>query len=103
MTDGTNAAVACTLDARAVAGRLAEWAELLGHGLERRRIDGGWSIRFAADPSLIGRLADVAVREHECCAFFSFAIVVDGGSQIRFEARAPETAQPLLDELLNLT
>jgi hypothetical protein len=102
MTDCNNTAVACTLDAAAVAGRLAEWAELLGRGVDHRRIEGGWSIGFAADPPLIGRLADVAVREHQCCAFFSFAIVVDG-SQVRLEARAPETAQPLLDELLNLT
>jgi hypothetical protein len=92
--------IACSLSAADQVARTAAWADLLAHALDRHRVEGGWRLAFPADPPLVGQLADLAVREQQCCAFFSFAIVINSGDQVDLEARAPDAARPLLDELI---
>jgi hypothetical protein len=94
-------AIACSLDAGSMAARYDEWAAILSAAVARHRIDGGWAIRFRSDSSFVGRLADLAVREQQCCPFFAFALIVADG-WVSFEARAPEAAAGLVDELFGV-
>jgi DNA-binding transcriptional MerR regulator len=67
-------AEACTLDAGDQLARRAAWAELLAQVQARETIDGGLRLRFPRDSTLAGRLAALAVREQECCAFLVFTL-----------------------------
>jgi len=69
--------IACTLDATEHVDRTAAWAELLTHVTGRETTTTGMRLQFPSDPTLIGRVADMLVREADCCAFFSFAITVE--------------------------
>ena len=100
MSTSDDVEIACSLSAADQAARLAAWADLLARALDRHRVDGGWRLAFPADPTLVGQLADIAVREQQCCRFFSFAILIDSGDRVALEARGPDAARPLLDELM---
>lgn len=56
---------------------------------------------FRDEPGLEARLRELARREHECCRFFDFRITREGGALV-WEARAPEDAASVLDELMRL-
>ncbi len=67
----------CSLSAADMRERLAEWRTLRDRATAADRIPGGMRLAFdAAVP--IGPIADLVSRESECCAFYSFAIAVDG-------------------------
>ena len=51
----------------------------LGHAVERERTPVGARVRLPHDPVLAARAADLAVREVDCCGFFSFALTVEAG------------------------
>lgn len=87
-------AIACTLGADDIRGRIAEWQAVLSHAAGRSAIDGGVRVAFGADPPLaeIARLVDA---EHDCCRFFSFAITIDGRG-VGLEVRAPDGADELV-------
>jgi hypothetical protein len=68
---------ACTLDAAEMPARLREWAALRDRSTGIRPITGGVSISLdASEP--IDRVADLAARESECCAFYTFLLRIDG-------------------------
>jgi DNA-binding transcriptional MerR regulator len=90
----------CTLSGDGQAARLAEWARLLARATSRTGADGGADITFPADPDLAGRLAELAARERECCAFFAFTLDMTAAGSITLRVRAPLGAEPLLAELL---
>jgi hypothetical protein len=68
---------ACTLDAVEMPERLREWAALRDRSTGIRPIIGG--VALSLDPSEpIERVADLAARESECCAFYTFQIRIEG-------------------------
>jgi hypothetical protein len=67
----------CTLGAADVAARLREWAALRDRSTGIRPISGG--IALSLDPSTpIDEVANLAARESECCAFYTFQIRIEG-------------------------
>jgi hypothetical protein len=68
---------ACTLDAAEMPARLREWAALHDRSTGIRPITGGVVIRLS-DSEPIDRVADLAARESECCAFYTFVLRVEG-------------------------
>jgi MerR family copper efflux transcriptional regulator len=90
LTDELDEAVACTLPAGEVPQRMADWQSVLDRVVDRTPIDGG--VRLSLAPGT--PLPDVAAlvqAEQKCCAFFSFALTVDGRGT-GLEVRAPATA-----------
>lgn len=68
---------ACTLDAAEMPARLREWAALRDRSTSIRPISGGVAISLdASEP--IDRVADLAARESECCAFYTFQLRIEG-------------------------
>ena len=69
--------IACTLDGRESVDRVTEWAGIVALAIGRETTDTGVRIQFPSDPAVVARVADLTVREAECCAFFAFAITVE--------------------------
>ena len=69
--------IACTLAATEHSDRTAAWADLLAHVTARATTDNGMRLRFPSDPALVAQVADLLVREADCCAFFAFALTVE--------------------------
>jgi hypothetical protein len=93
-----SAPIVCTLPSDAGADRTRSWSEVLGRASERETTAGGMRLRFDADPRVVSTIADLAVREAECCAFFSFTITVDGRG-VWLAVAAPPDGRPVLDAL----
>jgi DNA-binding transcriptional MerR regulator len=86
--------IACTLPADAVDDRLADWRRLLGFVVAHEPVDGG--IRLALDACVPGdELLRLTTAEQSCCAFFAFAITVDGRG-LALEVRAPDAGADLV-------
>lgn len=90
-------AIACTLSAGSMQGRIADWNTLLVHVARRERIDGGIRTVFAA-PVPTGELIRLVAAEQDCCQFFQFAITVDTRG-IALEVRAPADAQAIVESM----
>jgi hypothetical protein len=90
------AAIACTLDESDLDGRLAEWRAVAARATARAPIDGG--IRLAFDEIDARALTDLAIREHECCAFLSFSVGIGSGGTT-LEITGPAAVRDLIDAL----
>lgn len=87
-------AIACTLAAESMPGRLEDWHRLLGFVTARWGIDGG--VRLALDAGApVDEVARLAIAEQDCCGFFSFALTIDGRG-VALEVRAPDDALPIV-------
>jgi len=92
--------IACTLEPAAMPDRLDDWKRVLATASGREPLgddgDGSGSgvrLRFdTTDPAFAGELATLAAAEQGCCAFFRFAIVIEGGGAIYLDVRAPADA-----------
>lgn len=91
-------AIACTLSAGSMKGRIADWNALLDHVERRERIDGGVRSVFAASVPT-GELIRLVAAEQDCCQFFRFAITVDTRG-VALEVRAPADAQTIVESML---
>jgi MerR family transcriptional regulator, copper efflux regulator len=90
-------AIACTLSAGSVKGRIADWQSLLGHVERREPIDGG--VRSVFGPSVpIGDLMRLVAAEQDCCQFFRFAVIVDTRG-VALEVRASEDALEIVEAM----
>ena len=93
-------AIACTLSAGSMKGRLDDWQALLAHVERRERIDGGVrSTFFESVPT--GDLIRLVAAEQHCCQFFQFGITVDTRG-IALEVRAPENAQSIVESMFGV-
>jgi hypothetical protein len=92
-------AIACTLDPDALRGRVDDWAHLLGAARSREPIEAGRRLVFDADPVMAARIADLSVREQQCCAFFRFDLAIHGG-HVTLDITAPAEAAELVDQLV---
>ncbi|MCU1388326.1 MAG: putative MerR family transcriptional regulator [Ilumatobacteraceae bacterium] len=90
-------AIACTLSAPSVTGRMIEWQRLLAHVVRRRPIDAGVRCEFAADVSTQELMRLVTAEQH-CCQFFRFSITIDDRG-LALEVRAPVDASPIVAAL----
>jgi DNA-binding transcriptional MerR regulator len=86
-------AVVCTLEPAAMPGRVEDWQRLLATASGREPIDGGVRVRFpATDPAFAAEVAALAAAEQGCCAFYRFAVVIDGDGSICLDVRSPDSA-----------
>ena len=90
-------AIACSLSAGSMKGRVADWQSLLAHVERRGRIDGGVRCVFAASVPT-AELIRLVAAEQECCQFFRFTITADTRG-IALEVRAPEDAQSIVESM----
>ena len=88
--------IACTLNGSDQGQRVGEWQNLLAHGTAREPVPDG--IRVTLPAALAGPAAELAAAEQQCCPFFRFALVFDGGD-IQLTMQAPPEAAPLLTAL----
>lgn len=93
-------AIACTLSAGSMEGRIADWQSLLAHVERREPIDGG--VRSVFAPSVpIGDLMRLVAAEQDCCQFFEFAITVDTRG-VALEVRAPDDAAEIVASMFGV-
>ena len=90
-------AIACTLSAGSMKGRIAEWKSLLAHVEQREPIDGGIRSVFAASVP-IDELMRLVAAEQDCCQFLRFAITVDTRGAA-LEVRAPDDALLIVESM----
>ena len=90
-------AIACTLPAGSMKGRMADWRSLLAHVRRRERVDGGLRLVFAVSVP-IDQLMRLVAAEQDCCEIFRFAITVDGRG-MALEVCAPDEAQSLVETM----
>jgi DNA-binding transcriptional MerR regulator len=84
-------AIACTLGATDMDGRIDEWQRLLTFVTARDPLpDGGLRLTLAPDAP-VGETAALAAAEQQCCAFFGFALTVDDRGTA-LEVHAPAAA-----------
>ena len=94
--------IACTLTADEQPDRIEEWRQFLATevtAVDRAR--GRARLRLAEDDDAVLAAADLAQREKRCCAFFDFAIELDGAHRW-LAVTVPDDADPVLTELLTL-
>jgi hypothetical protein len=101
LVDMTRMVPACTLPTPDQPLRLAEWDALLAdavisaEAIERGRAKA--TLRTQHD--LAARFADLAVRETECCSFFTFTLTATAGG-LDLEISVPPPQAKVLDALI---
>lgn len=90
-------AIACTLSAGSMKGRIVDWQSLLAHVEHREPIEGGVRCVFAASVPTDELIRLVAAEQH-CCQFFRFVITVDTRG-VALEVGAPEDARSIVDAM----
>ena len=93
-------AIACTLAAGSMKGRLADWQALLGYVHRREEIDGGVRCVFGSSVSH-GELMRLVAAEQDCCQFFRFAITVDLRG-VALEVRAPDDGRAIVESMFGV-
>jgi hypothetical protein len=94
----TDPPIACTLEPAELPDRIAGWRSVLGPAGSRTiAADGTVRVELGAAADIEG-LARLVAAEQACCAFFSFAITVDGRG-VGLEVRAPTEAADLVADL----
>lgn len=68
-------AIACSLPADRVAGRMGDWGRVLA-GTASAPIPGGVRVALAPETDL-GAVAALAAAEWDCCRFFAFRVTID--------------------------
>jgi len=93
-------AIACTLSAGSMRGRIADWQTLFAHVDRRERIEGG--VRCVFHPTVpVGELMRLVAAEHNCCQFFAFAITIDTRG-VALEVRGPHDARPIIESMFGV-
>jgi len=88
--------IACTLPGPDMGGRLQEWTDVLGRVATREPTDDGMRLSFPPDPALVASVAELATKEAECCAFFTFTLTIDAEGAALDVAAPPEGREVLL-------
>ena len=90
--------IACGLGGQDQRRQVAAWTRILDHATARQTTSHGVRMTFRADAGIAAQLADLMVREHACCPFFSFRLEADGGA-VSLSVAAPTEARDLLTEI----
>lgn len=96
-TTSAEPAIACTLSAGSMRGRLADWDDLLAHVTRRTPLDDGVRCEFGSSVP-VEQLMRLVAAEQDCCQFFQFVITVDTRG-IALEVRAPADARSILESM----
>ncbi len=62
----------CSLDAEALAARLAAWADLDRAALSRRSTPAGVEVLYRLEPGVAERLLELIAAEGDCCPGLTF-------------------------------
>jgi MerR family copper efflux transcriptional regulator len=90
-------AIACSLDADSMPGRLHDWNALLAHVVRREPLAAG--VRVVFGPTVpTSEVMRLAVAEQGCCSFFAFDIRVDGDG-VAMEVTAPPEGRDVVTAL----
>jgi hypothetical protein len=90
---------ACRLPSAAVPSRIAAFDALFASARSVERPEPvRLRIAFASDPGTAARIAELAVREADCCGFFTFALTAAAGSLV-LEVAVPPDRTAVLDGL----
>lgn len=89
--------IACSLDAADLPGRVDAWHALLATATGRDRITDGVRITFGRSAD-VAAMATLVAAEQECCAFYTFAVVV-APDAIALEVHGPDAAGAMIDQL----
>ena len=93
--------IACTLGGGEVPDRLAAWDRIMAFATSRLRLPSG-GVRLEFEPGVgVGELAALVVAEQTCCAFFQFAVTVDGRG-LGLEVDAPAETMDLVAGLFGM-
>jgi hypothetical protein len=92
---------ACTLDAAEMPARLREWAALRDRSTGIRQTPGG-VVMSLSDSEPVDQVADLAARESECCAFYTFVLRVEGRTR-ELEVSAGAGREIAVQTLLGIT
>ncbi|WP_354700480.1 hypothetical protein DSM112329_00759 [Paraconexibacter sp. AEG42_29] len=93
--------IACSLDARDYAERLAQMTALGAEALIDSRRDGAHAeLRFTAVPGGRDRVAAIAAAEEECCAFLHMK-VVDEPNEVKLTIDGPADAAVVIEDLVD--
>ena len=82
--------------------RIAEWDELIATavtGVGRPAAEQA-IVRLRPDPAVAARAGDLAVRETQCCSFFTFGLIASGGG-LELTVTVPPAQTAVLDALLD--
>lgn len=98
--------IACSLGRDELGDRVYDWHTLLATATQRRIAETdartvGVRYTFRTSPDVISALAELVAAEQQCCSFYEF-VMHTGASDTHLEVRAPQEAQPLLDELFGV-
>lgn len=94
----TKIPIACTLTADETATRVDAWRSVLTRALTREVTSSGARLTFRVDATIATELADLVVREVECCPFFTFDLKVDNHALV-LDVSAPDEAHALVTAL----
>lgn len=91
---------ACTLPTAERPTRVAEFDDLFATAVTwvERPEPTRLRLGLPADPEVAGRAANLAVRENDCCAFFTFALTTSGRT-VHLEVTVPPAYAEVLDGL----
>jgi hypothetical protein len=90
----------CTLDTAGLKQRLADWRALRDRATHVEPVAGGTRLSFSANEP-IEPIARLAALESECCAFYSFALRVDGPAR-QLDITAGVGGEPSVAALLGI-
>lgn len=93
----------CTLPTAERPLRGQEFDELLGDAARRveRPAPDRLRLELPTDPAVAGRVAELAVREGQCCSFFTFTLTSDR-TGLWLDVSVPEAQVSILDALAGL-
>jgi hypothetical protein len=91
----------CTLPTAEQPLRLAEWDELFADAvISTKMIEPGRArAALRSQHGVAARAADLAVRETECCSFFTFTLTATGG-QLDLQISVPSAHTAVLDAMV---
>lgn len=96
---GWVAADACTLPTADQPLRVAEFDKLFNESLHAVRRDSGTRLRLSLDATAEAAARDLAVRETDCCEFFTFTVKSVGDRLIDMDIAVPAGREDVLDGL----
>jgi hypothetical protein len=102
LRDGTWVTDACTLPTAEQPLRVAAFDALFGAAVVAVDKVDDHHARFElrSDPAIAGRAAELAMRETQCCSFFTFALVASGG-RLHLDVSVPTAHVRVLGALVD--
>jgi hypothetical protein len=100
ITDVSQVPESCTLPTVEQPLRVAEFDRLFAVATAADRLSSKQArIVLPSSPEVAAQAADLAVRETQCCSFFTFSLTAVAG-RLQLDVAVPETQVPVLDALI---